>query len=195
VPGATVERASSVYSHPQALAQCGGFFRAHPHLVAVAAYDTAGAAAYVAASGDPARLAVASARAAELHHLVEVARPVPAGDTNITRFLYLAREGAALPEWAAGAAPARRKTSLVFGLQNRPGTLGHALAAFADRDLNLTKIESRPTREQPFEYLFYLDFEGDVEQPRAREALEALRAATVDLKVLGCYGALRVATH
>jgi prephenate dehydratase len=120
---------------------------------------------------------------------------VPPGQVNITRFLYLAREGAPPPEWAAGATPARHKTSLVFGLQNRPGTLGHALAAFADRELNLTKIESRPTREQPFEYLFYLDFEGDVEQPRAREALDALRAATVDLKVLGCYGALGPAAH
>ncbi|MBI5837779.1 MAG: ACT domain-containing protein [Candidatus Eisenbacteria bacterium] len=193
LPGATLAGARTVHSHPQALAQCSSFFRRHPHLMPVAAYDTAGAAAEVAALGDRDRLAVGSARAGELHGLVELARPVPPDEINITRFLYLAREGRPEPRWAHGEGP--RKTSLVFGLQHRPGTLGGVLAAFADRGINLTKIESRPTRRQPFEYLFYVDFEGDESEPEAHAAMRSLRASAVNLKVLGCYRAIRSATH
>jgi prephenate dehydratase len=188
LPGATLEAATTVHSHPQALAQCYAFFRKHPHLRQVPAGDTAGAAREVAELRDPSRLAVASARAGELYGLIELERPIPAESMNMTRFLYLGGQGAQLPPWAARARG--RKTSLVFGLHHKPGTLGRALAAFADRELNLTKIESRPTREKPFEYLFYVDFQGDPVDPSAQEALRGLDREVIDLRVLGTYGTL-----
>ena len=188
LPGASIAEARTVHSHPQALAQCGTFLRNHPHLKPVAAYDTAGAAREVAEARDPARLAVASRRAGERHGLEDLGAPVPAAEINVTRFLFLSREEEPDPEWAARARGC--KTSLVFGLPHHPGTLGRALSSFADRGLNLTKIESRPTRAQPFEYLFYVDFEGDCSDPRAAMALDFLRRTAVGLKILGCYGAL-----
>ncbi|HVP37870.1 MAG TPA: prephenate dehydratase domain-containing protein [Candidatus Saccharimonadales bacterium] len=192
LPGATVAAARRVYSHPLALEECADFFRQHPHLKAAAAYDTAGAAAFVAAAGDPTRLAVASPRAGELHSLVDLGAAVPPGRASITRFLYLSRaepaagrEPEAAPAWAHGPGP--HKTSLVLRLPGRRGALGEVLAACAGQELSVTKIELRPTRQQPFEYQFFLDFEADPAEPRVHAAVAALSASVEEARTLGSY--------
>jgi prephenate dehydratase len=184
VPGAAVERARRVLSHPQALAQCEAWLARHPHLEPVAAYDTAGAAKALAAARDPGDLAIASERAARVYGLEVLARGVSTLPENQTRFAYVARRDRPPP--ALPAAPPR-KVSLAFTVPHRRGALFRALAAFALRDVNLTKIESRPWVERPFEYLFYLDFE-DTDPPEVGErAVAQLREFAGVVHWLGRY--------
>lgn len=174
-----------VYSHWQALAQCSRFLAKLPEARAVAWGDTALAVAKIAEDGDPAQAAIASEEAARRHGLPVLRRNVSDERENLTRFLVLARD----PVRVDPRQPA--KTSLVMTVPHRPGALLKPLAALEAHGLNLTKLESRPQKGSPFEYLFYLDFEGNLEEPRVRYALSELRCATGSLRVLGCYPAAR----
>jgi len=177
-PGATLGGLRRVASHPVALAQCRGFFAAHPEIQAVPAADTAGSVKELMNGGDASSGAIASELAAELYGALLLQADVEDDPENHTRFLLLARE----PGRVEGSA----KTSIVFTLENRPGALYAALQAFASRGVDLTKIESRPLRGRPFEYAFYLDLVGDPER-EAGEALAELRRTSRDLRVLGSY--------
>jgi prephenate dehydratase len=170
VPGSSIESLRRVYSHPIGLAQCEGFFRAHPHIDAVAAYNTAGAIADVVAKNAVEEGALGSRRAAEQYGGVILREGVEDHRENWTRFLLLARE----LEPIEGP----RKTLLVFTLPHRPGALATALSSF--RDMNLTKIESRPLVGRPFEYAFYADVVSDGELP-------SLDDVTTSLRVLGAF--------
>ena len=178
-PGASLNTVRRVASHPVALAQCRNFFLQHPEMKAEAAYDTAGSVmGLMRRDGPVTQAAIASRLAAELYGATVLVEGIEDHPENYTRFLVLARE----PRRPSGAT----KTSLVFTLENSPGVLYRALGFFAQRDLDLTKIESRPLRGKPWEYAFYLDVIGDPEGPLG-DALEELRAIAPELRVLGSY--------
>ncbi|RXK89149.1 prephenate dehydratase [Chlorobaculum sp. 24CR] len=187
--GASVETATKAMSHPQALAQCHNFFATHPNIKAEAAYDTAGSAKIVAENGDKSALAIASKRAGELYGLDILRENLADEEWNFTRFFCIARENK--PDTAhlkVQPDTARPKTSIVFALPNEQGSLFRALATFALRGIDLTKIESRPSRKKAFEYLFYADFIGHREDENVHNALENLREFATMVRVLGSYG-------
>jgi prephenate dehydratase len=182
MPGTGLEQVRRVYSHPVALGQCARFLAAHPEMKPVAAYDTAGSVKMLMESREPNAAAIASAIAAEVYGARVLAAEIEDDRQNFTRFLLLAREDA-----AAEPPPDADKTSIVFALENRTGSLYRAMAVFALRDIDLTKIESRPLIGRPWEYSFYLDFIGHTAETRVRNALAHLAEFAASVKVLGCY--------
>jgi prephenate dehydratase len=189
--GTTVEEIRRVHSHPAALAQCERFLREHPAMEAVAAYDTAGSVKMVVEAGHRHEAAIAGADAAVAWGAEILAAEIESDPHNFTRFVIVIRPDQARPRELAAdptRAPRRsRKTSLVFRTAHRPGGLHAALAAFAERGVNLTKIESRPIPGRPWEYSFYLDLLGDPAEPAVAEALAHLQASAESVRVLGTY--------
>ena len=170
-----------VLSHPVAIAQCEGFFRDHPQLTPVPAFDTAGAVAEILGGGTRDAAAIASARAAVVYGGAVIADAIQDRADNFTRFLRIA------PGTFDGPLRAGRKTTVVCRLANTPGSLLRALEPFAARGLNLTRIESRPIRDCPFEYLFHLDIAPSEAPAALAEALEDLGARAAVTRVLGHY--------
>ncbi|MBZ5588739.1 MAG: prephenate dehydratase [Acidobacteriia bacterium] len=172
-----------ILSHPQALTQCAAFLRGLPGAEPVAYEDTAEAARKVREDSDPAQAAIASEEAAALHGLVVIARDIADQPENWTRFVLVSslelRSDPRIPS----------KTSLVLTTPHRHGALAHCLAVLAEHGLNLTKLESRPVPRRPWEYLFYIDFEGSLAEEAAAHAVAALRRECPYLKVLGSYPA------
>ncbi len=182
-PGARLESIKRVLSHPVALAQCRRFFAAHPELAAEAAHDTAGALRRVIEEKLPQAAAIGPRRAVEVYSAELLAEGIEDDPENYTRFLLVARQPRPAEEGP-------HKTSVVFSMPNKPGILFRALAVFALRDLDLSKIESRPIQGRPWEYLFYVDFVSDAvaeHDNRARRALAHLGEMTDYLEVLGSY--------
>ena len=187
MPGVPFSRIRRAYSHPVALNQCLDFFARNPQIEKISHYDTAGSTKTVMEEGLRDTAAIASAVAAEIYGARILRRSIEDDRRNFTRFFLLRT-----PEFTRKCPPkippdAQWKTSLVFSTRNIPGALFRSLSAFALRDLNLTKIESRPLRGKPWEYLFYLDFLGRVDSPQVRNALSHLGELADILKVLGCY--------
>jgi prephenate dehydratase len=180
LPGQALAEIRTVYSHPQALAQTDRFL-ATLNAQVEPAYDTAGSARRIATEGLRGVAAVASRAAAETYGLEILAEGIETNQDNYTRFLALSREPAPAP---------RTKTSIVMSTNNTPGALYHALGPFAARGVNMTKLESRPSRARPWEYIFYLDVEGDAQEEPLRSALNALDGLTPMLVVLGSYPTL-----
>lgn len=176
-----------VYSHPVALNQCLDFFSENPHIERIPFYDTAGSVKMITEEGFTDAGAIASRVAAELYDARILKKSIEDDRQNFTRFFLLRRpkDSRRLPRSAA--AGALWKTSLVFTTRNVPGALFRALAAFALRDVSLAKIESRPLRGRPWEYLFYLDFLGRIDSPEVRNALDHLAELADYLRILGCY--------
>lgn len=186
-PGVRFSQIRRVFSHPVALNQCLDFFAANPQIEKVPFYDTAGSVKMVIEDQLADAGAIGSAVAAEIYGGHVLRRSIEDDRRNYTRF-FLLRTPEFARRFAAQAPPDTVwKTSLVFSLRNVPGTLFRALSAFALRDLNLAKIESRPLRGKPWEYLFYVDFLGHVESPNTRNALGHLAELADYLRVLGCY--------
>ncbi len=184
-PGVSLRKIRKVYSHPVAIDQCLDFFANNPQVERVPFYDTAGSVKMIMSERLKDAAGIASALAAEIYGARILKRSIEDDRQNFTRFFLLRRKN-----WKPKRpAPAPRgwKTSLVFTTRNIPGSLFRALSAFALRDLNLAKIESRPLRGKPWEYLFYLDFMGHVDEERSRNALGHLRELADLLRVLGCY--------
>jgi prephenate dehydratase len=178
-PGTTMKNLRQVYSHPVALAQCSGFFRRHPKAKKVPFYDTAGSVKMLAEQRLPAAAAIASRTAASVYGARILRTHLEDHKQNFTRFLLLSR--------TTQVAPRANKVSVVFSTPNVPGALFKCLSVFALRDINLTKMESRPLRGRPWEYFFYLDFLGHLREERCRKALAHLGEVTSFLRVLGCY--------
>lgn len=176
-----LESLQRVFSQAEAIAQCTDFLATLEGCQAVAYTDTAMSCARVKADGDPAQAAIASAEAAALHGLHVLRSGIANQRLNFTRFVIVARS----PEPVAAGVPS--KTSLVFAARHEEGALLRCLHALADQHLNLTKLESRPRPGTPWEYLFYVDFDGNVEEPRVTAALGALGERTSLLKLLGTY--------
>lgn len=178
-PGTTLATVRQVYSHPVALAQCGRFFARHPKVERVPFYDTAGSVKMLAERRVPGGAAIASRTAAAVYHARILKTHLEDHRENFTRFLLLSKTSSV----PAGA----NKISIVFSTRNVPGALYKCLSVFALREIDLTKMESRPLRGRPWEYFFYLDFLGSVKEDRCRKALAHLAEVTKFLRVLGCY--------
>jgi prephenate dehydratase len=186
--GVGVSHIRRVYSHPVALAQCERFLQAHPQIEAEAAYDTAGSVKMVVERGLADEAAIAGATAAEVYGAQILAAGIEDNAQNFTRFLLLARPGEAASIKTL-AANRERKTSIVFRVANQPGALYKALAVFALRDVDLSKIESRPIEGRPWEYSFYLDLTGDRNDPPIARSLGHLEEMAESVRVLGSYPA------
>lgn len=178
-PGTTLKNVRQVYSHPVALAQCSRFFSRHPQVEKVPFYDTAGGVKMLAERRIAGGAAIASRVAATVYDARILQTHLEDHRENFTRFLLLSKS-ATVP---AGA----NKVSIVFSTPNQPGALYKCLSVFALRDIDLTKMESRPLRGRPWEYFFYLDFHGNIKEERCRKALAHLAEVTNFLRVLGCY--------
>jgi prephenate dehydratase len=175
-----------IYSHPVALAQCERFLRAHPKMEPVAAYDTAGSVKMVMERRLSDEAAIAGRSAATAYGAEIIAAAIESHQQNFTRFLLLARTDRAVSIHPVSESH-ERKTSIVFRLGNKPGALFKALAVFALRDIDLTKIESRPLEGRPWEYSFYLDLLGDQAEPRVERAISHLGEIAEGLRLLGSY--------
>lgn len=180
LPGQTLGDIKKVYSHPQALAQSMEYLRTLGAEI-IAGYDTAGSAKMVAEERLPGVAAVAGRLAGELYGLTALAAAIETNPNNYTRFLIVTKDAG---HWR-DVAP--NKTSIVFAVLNQPGALYRALGCLAWRGINMTKLESRPSRDKPFEYVFYVDFDGDVANEPYKSAMDELRSQTAFLRVLGSY--------
>jgi len=178
VPVSDIRR---VYSHPVALAQCGEFLATLEDCHVEAFVDTAMAVEKVKRDGDATQAAIASEQAADLHGLPILRRHIADHPENYTRMVIVAPEAA---HYDRGVAC---KTSLIFSTTHEKGALARCIGIFAERGLNLTKIESRPKPDTPFEYIFYMDFEGNIDREMTQAALDDLEEVTTFLIVLGSY--------
>lgn len=183
-PGVRFRDIRRVYSHPVALNQCLRFFAEHPSIEKEAYYDTAGSVQRIMQEKPADAAAIASHVAAEIYGGHILKRSIEDDRRNFTRFFLLERRSR---RSQPRNSPGEWKTSLVFTTRNAPGALFRALSAFALRDLSLTKIESRPLRGKPWEYLFYLDFLGHAEETGSQNALRHLAEVADFMRVLGTY--------
>ncbi len=182
-PEAKFSQLRSAISHPVALRQCLRFFEKHPQVRSEVFYDTAGSVEQVMRQSDPAVAAIASALAARYYGAKTLRRSIEDDRRNYTRFFLLARKAPKLRPKNGQTL----KTSIVFSTRNQPGMLFRCLSALALRDVNLIKIESRPLRGRPWEYLFYVDLIGSPLEASYRNAMSHLAEMTEFVTVLGCY--------
>ncbi|MDQ4073002.1 MAG: prephenate dehydratase [Thermoproteota archaeon] len=167
-----------VYSHPQALAQCRSYLR-NKSLEPVPFYDTAGSVKYIKENSFSNCAAIASRRAAEIYNMKIVEEGIEDKFNNFTRFLIISKD----PNHKS----ANNKTSIIFSISHKPGSLFLVLKEFASRNINLTKIESRPKKDIPWEYYFFVDFEDNSEKSFVKESLLAIKNETIFFKLLGSY--------
>jgi prephenate dehydratase len=177
-PGVKLKDLRRAFSHPVALDQCRDFFRQHPHIRPEPFYDTAGSVKHVVEQRLPDAAGIGPQQAATEYKGHILQSDLEDDRQNFTRFFLVSRKRRILP----GA----NKTSIAFSLKNTPGALFKALSVFALRDLNLVKIESRPVRGQPWEYVFYVDIVGEDAAARER-GLNHLEEVADWVKVLGVY--------
>lgn len=178
-PGVSKGEIRHIFSHPQPLGQSAGTIRKMRGVTTEPVYDTAGSVKILRSSGEHSAAAIASRRAAEIYGMEVLEENIEDNPENYTRFLAIASQPVVPAEEA--------KTSIVFILKNQPGALFKALSVFALRDIDLTKIESRPLAGKPWEYLFYIDFLGAIQDERVKRALDHLGEYAVMLRVFGSY--------
>ena len=178
LPGEKLADITTIYSHPQALAQCAEFL-SKLNAEFMSSYDTAGSAKMIKEKKLRNCAAIASKRASDIYGLEILAPEIETSVNNYTKFVAISKQK---------AKPAQRnKTSLVFATEHKPGSLYKILGIFATRNINLTKLESRPSRTKPWEYVFYADFEGHLDGRVYQEAVTELQSETAFLKILGSY--------
>ena len=182
LPGEPVASIERVYSHSQALGQAEAFLRTRPWQL-MTTYNTAGAGKSIADRGERGAAAVLSPRAAALFGLAVLAEDIQDVADNRTRFLVVARPGGDRQPAPAAA----MRTTLALAVRNEPGTLLAVLEVFARHGLNMSKLESRPSRSRAWEYVFWVDLDADGAAPDTREALDELGQVTTMLRVLGSY--------
>ncbi len=173
-----LEKIDTVYSHPQALGQCRKFIQENK-LKAIPTYDTAGSVKIVLELKKDNVACIASKNAAEIYRVPVIKEGIEDSASNYTRFLILGNKKQERTN--------NDKTSIIFSIKHIPGALYDILEKFNKNKINLTKIESRPTKTTPWEYNFYVDFEGNQNEKRVEDMLEKIRQNTLFLKVLGSY--------
>src|SRR4030042_977904 len=176
--GENLAKIEIVHSHPQAIAQCQEFLN-KLNVEVVPGYDTAGSAKRIKEKGIKGHAAIASRRAAHIYDLNILAANIETNPNNYTKFFVISKK--------KNPQTLKSKTSMVFATKNIPGALYNILGAFATRTINLTKLESRPSKDKLWEYIFYVDFEGHVDDKICEEALAELRRKTKFIKILGSY--------
>jgi chorismate mutase/prephenate dehydratase len=177
-PGATLSSIKRIYSHPQALGQCQAFIK-HLNCELIPTYDTAGSVKFIKEKMITDGAAIASPRAAEIYSMNIITCGIEDNPNNFTRFFVLAKEDA--------PPSGNDKTSVVFAVKHKPGALFEFLEQLAINKVNMTKLESRPTRQKPWDYNFYLDFDGHRLDSSVKNTLEHLEDYVIFLKVLGSY--------
>ncbi len=168
----------TVFSHPQALAQCRNYIR-NKFLEPVSLYDTAGSVKYIKEHSMSDASAIASKRSAEIYDMNIIDEGIEDNDKNYTRFLIISK----LPNSQNNI----DKTSIIFSIAHTPGSLYTILKEFATRNINLTRIESRPTKNTPWEYYFFVDLEGNVKEDPVKDSFTKIKNQTLSFKVLGSY--------
>jgi prephenate dehydratase len=182
VPGVQLRNVKRVFSHPVALQQCRDFFREHPEIRPEPFYDTAGSVQHIMRENLRDAAAIAGVQAASAYGGHVLRRGLEDDKQNFTRFFWLRKAAGAVPR------PHADKTSIAFSVKNLPGVLFRALSVFALRDIDLCKIESRPMRGRPWEYVFYVDYRRGCDEA-ASNALRHLAEVCEFVKVLGTYPA------
>ena len=182
LPDVSFRDVRQVYSHPVALNQCRDFFLRNRQLEPVPFYDTAGSVKMLTQNRPTAAAAIASETAAQIYRAVVRKRNIEDDPQNFTRFFLLTK-----PSRKLNSPNVNAKTSLVFSMPNLPGALFKALACFALREINLTKIESRPLRGKPWEYFFYVDLVGALHDDTVQNAIANLRELAAFVRILGSY--------
>ena len=174
----SLEKVDTVYSHPQALGQCRKFIEEHK-MKTIPAYDTAGSVKIVKEINKENCASIASKAAAAIYGMPVIAEKIANNLNNYTRFLILSKKES--PETG------NDKTSIIFSIKHEPGSLYRIIESFHKNNVNLTKIESRPTKTNTWEYNFYVDFEGHAKNPQIAEMLDKIKQDTLFMKVLGSY--------
>ncbi len=185
-PGATMEQIQVVYSHPQALGQCRRFLARHPEWRQIPAYDTAGSVKMIKERRRREEAAIASRRSATVYRMEALAEGIQTDHENYTRFFVLEKHARAVDD--------ANKTSIAFVAKNVPGSLHACLGEFAKRGINLSKMESRPRRARPWNYVFFADLDGTIDDPNCRAAIGALVVTAGFVKVFGSYRKAEVPT-
>jgi len=173
-----LEEVDTIYSHPQALGQCRKFIEQH-NMKTIPAYDTAGSVKIVKELDKKNCACIASKTASTIHNMPIISEKIANNLDNYTRFLILSKTDS--PETG------NDKTSIIFSIKHEPGSLHRIIEKFHKNSVNLTKIESRPTKTNTWEYNFYVDFEGHEKNPQISEMLEKIKQETLFMKVLGSY--------
>lgn len=176
---ASIVELERIYSHPQGFQQCTEYLEQHPDWKLVPCENTAAAVLRVKEGGDPKEAAIAGREAEQIYHMTVLKEGIETNPRNFTRFVVISRESP-LPG-------PRNKSSLIFSVSDKPGALFETLRIFAENNVNLVKLESRPIHSRPWEYLFYADLEVDVTDESKRHILEGIRSRTEFLKFLGSY--------
>jgi 3-deoxy-7-phosphoheptulonate synthase len=178
-PEANLETIKRVFSHPQVFQQCRQFLEQHPGWELVSAKDTGTSVRQIKEGGLPTDAAIASKDAAKIHGMAVIQEAIETNPRNYTRFVVISTG-----QIKNGP---RRKSSLVFSTGNQPGALYETLRVFAEKGINLVKLESRPIHGKPWEYMFYVDLEADIESPPFKPVLDELEKRTDYLRILGSY--------
>lgn len=178
--GNKLENIKIAYSHPHSLEQCRDFLKKHK-IKAVPRYDTAGAAKLVKESGKIEESAIASELCAEIYGLEIIEKNIETNKNNTTKFFAFVKKDK-VPKGLK-----KEKTSIAFKTKHYPGALINCLQRLAKNNINMTKLESRPIPENPWEYVFYVDFEGSTEDENVKLALNEIEASSTFVKVLGSY--------
>jgi prephenate dehydratase len=169
---------SVVYSHPQALAQCRKYIQ-KKHLESIPMYDTAGSVKFIKETHNTSAAAIASKHAAQIYDMKVVEEDIEDNSNNFTRFLIISKSYDIKDD--------DNKISVIFSIPHAPGSLYSILQEFALRNINLTRIESRPTKNIPWEYYFFVDLEGNVSDDKISASLLSVKSATIFFKLLGSY--------
>ncbi len=169
---------SIVYSHPQALAQCRKYIQ-KKHLESIPMYDTAGSVKFIKETHNTSAAAIASKHAAQIYDMKVVEEDIEDNSNNFTRFLIISKSYDKKAD--------DNKISVIFSIPHNPGSLYSILQEFALRNINLTRIESRPTKNIPWEYYFFVDLEGNVNNDKISASLLSVKSATIFFKLLGSY--------
>ncbi len=178
-----LDEIDTVSSHPQALGQCRKFIEEH-HMKTIPAYDTAGSIKNVRELKKENFAGIASKDAAEIYEMPIISDNIADNPNNYTRFLILSKTSSEQTD--------NDKTSIIFSIKHEPGTLYKIIESFHKNNVNLTKIESRPTKVNTWEYNFYADFEGHENDPKILEILEKIKQETIFMKVLGSYPSAKI---